>query len=188
MNVIFLLSLVLITLMAGCASTGGSHKLVTAPMSSTQAGKYTALMVSVQAAPNVALSQSDSFRMTKLIVEDVKSDASNRFKGINPLVPNSTTLEASVVIKRYDEGDAFYRLMLMGLGQIHIDAEVALVDSATKNKLAQYEVTKTFAWGGYFGALIGIKDVEVGFCKAVADSILGNDSLMAQGGRLFMLK
>jgi len=100
--------------------------------------------------------------MTKRIAEDIKSDAPNRFKAINPLVPNSTTLQASVVIKRYDEGDAFYRLMLMGLGQIHIDADVALVDSATKNQLAQYEVTKTFAWGGYFGALIGIKDVEGG--------------------------
>ncbi|PPD39319.1 MAG: hypothetical protein CTY16_19175 [Methylobacter sp.] len=175
MNVTFLLSLVLITLAAGCASNGGSHKLVSAPMSSTQAGKYTDLMVSVQAAPHVALSQSDRFRMTNLIAEDVNFDAPNRFKAINPLVPNSTILQASVVIKRYDEGDAFYRLMLMGLGQIHIDADVVLADSATKNQLAQYEVTKTFAWGGYFGALIGIKDVEVGFCKAVADSILGND-------------
>jgi hypothetical protein len=175
MNVTFLLSLVLITLAAGCASTGGSHKLVTTPLKSTQADKYTDLMVSVQAAPHITLGQSDSFRMTNLIAEDVKSDAPNRFKDINPLVPNSTTLQASVVIKRYDEGNAFYRLMLMGLGQIHIDADVMLLDSATKNQLAQYEVTKTFALGGYFGVLIGIKDVEAGFCKAVADSILGND-------------
>ena len=39
----------------------------------------------------------------------------------------------------------------------------------------QYEVTKTFAWHGFYGGLTDIKDVEVGFCKGVSDSITGKD-------------
>ena len=118
--------------------------------------------------------------MSKLIAEDVKSEAPSRFQGINfqginSSSTSSSTLQASIAIKRYDEGSAFARFMLAGLGQIHIDADVILSDLTTKDKLAQYEVTKTFAWGGIYGAATGIKDAEVGFCKAVADSILGKD-------------
>ena len=165
MNTKYGLIIVLLTsIVSGCASTGGSHKLLTAPLSSVQAAKYTDLMISVQPAPNVILNQGDAYRMSKLIAEDVKYEAPSRFQGIN-----------FQGIKRYDEGSAFARFMLAGLGQIHIDADVTLSDLTTKDKLAQYEVTKTFAWGGIYGAATGIKDAEVGFCKAVADSILGKD-------------
>lgn len=163
----------LLVLTTGCAGTGGSHRLVTAPMSSSQASKFSDLLITVQPENAVTLSQTDTDRMTKLIVEDIKTDTSNRFQTINSALPSPTTLQASVAIKRYDEGSAFARAMLIGLGQIHIDADVTLSDSLTKGNLAQYEVTKTFAWGGLYGGFTGIKGVEIGFCKAVADSILG---------------
>lgn len=163
------------SLMAGCASDGGSHKLISAPLSSTQSAKYTDLIISVQPASNVTLSQSDADRMSNMIAENIKSEAPNRFTSINSPTPSANALQASVAVKRYDEGSAFARFILIGLGQIHIDADVILSDLATKDKIAQYEATKTFAWGGIYGGITGIKDAEVGFCKAVADSILGKD-------------
>ena len=176
MNIKYFLSIVLVAiLVTGCASTGGSHKLVTAPLSSTQSAKYKDLIISVQPASNVTFSQSDADRMTKMIAENIKSEAPSRFTSINSPTPSSNALQASVAVKRYEEGSAFARVMLAGLGQIHIDADVILSDAATKDKLAQYEVTKTFAWGGAYGAFTGIKDAEVGFSKAVADSILVKD-------------
>jgi hypothetical protein len=82
-------------------------------------------------------------------------------------------LQAVVVIKRYEAGNAFMRAMLVGLGQIHIDADVNLTNRETKESIATYEVTKTFAWGGAYGGFTDVKDVEGGFAKAVAASILG---------------
>jgi hypothetical protein len=63
--------------------------------------------------------------------------------------------------------------MLAGLGQMHIDADVVLTEPSTKEQLAKYDVTKTFAWGGMYGGFTGIKDVEDGFAKAVASAIAG---------------
>ena len=68
MNIKYYLSIVLMaSLMAGCASDGGSHKLISAPLSSTQSVKYTDLIISVQPASNVTLSQSDADRMSNMM-------------------------------------------------------------------------------------------------------------------------
>ena len=79
----------------------------------------------------------------------------------------------TIAFKRYDEGNAFARFMLAGLGQIHIDAEVTLEDGFRAAPLGRYEVTKTFAWGGPYEASTGIRDVEEGFADAVANVVLG---------------
>jgi hypothetical protein len=65
--------------------------------------------------------------------------------------------------------------MLAGLGQIHIDGNVVLQDQATGDTLGQYEVTKTFAWGGIYGVATRMDDVEEGFAGAVAALLLGKE-------------
>jgi len=159
----------------GCASSGGSHELLSPIFNSKQISKYSDLKISVDSKADAHLSQSDKDRLTHQIIKDIKGDAPLRFQSINQASQNSNTLLASVEIKRYDEGNAFARFIFYGLGQIHIDADIMLSDLATKEKLAQYEVTKTFAWHGFYGGLTDIKDVEVGFCKGVSDSITGKD-------------
>ncbi len=165
--------------LTGCADSAGSHKLISGPESVERVAAYTDLIVSLQPAADVKLtpsdSDSDSDRMRHLIEENIKTHEPNRFASINAPAPAGKTLQATVELKRYDEGNAFARFMLIGLGQIHIDADVILSDFVSKDKLAQYEVTKTFAWGGIYGGATGIKDVEAGFCQAVSDSILGKD-------------
>jgi hypothetical protein len=167
--------LFLTSLLAGCAGTGGSHQLIGSPLDNSQASKFSDLLITVQPANNVSLSQSDTDRMSKLVAEDIMTNSPNRFKTINTASSSPTKLQALVSVKNYDKGSAFARAMLAGLGQIHIDADVILSNSSSKEKLARYEVTKTFAWGGLYGGFTGIKDAEVGFCKAVANSILGKD-------------
>ena len=159
----------------GCASSDGSHELLSPIFNSKQISKYSDLKISVDSKADAHLSQSDKDRLTHQIIKDIKGDAPLRFQSINQASQNSNTLLASVEIKRYDEGNAFARFIFYGLGQIHIDADIMLSDLATKEKLAQYEVTKTFAWHGFYGGLTDIKDVEVGFCKGVSDSITGKD-------------
>jgi len=86
-------------------------------------------------------------------------------------------------ITRYDEGSAFARAMLAGLGQIHIDGEftlnllpaVAGADSkpgVNGENVAEFSVQKTFAWGGMYGASTRIEDVEPAFAEGVTEAIV----------------
>lgn len=168
-----IMPLLLVALISGCAGTGGSYKSKEPPLSNERAARYTELFIQTQSGENVKLAQESIDRITKLIIDNIRSDQNNRFQTINNDAPGATTLKAAVIINRYEEGNAFARAMLAGLGQMHIDADVVLYDHASQEKLTQYEVNKTFAWGGAYGGLTTIKDVEVGFSKAVADSILG---------------
>jgi hypothetical protein len=165
--------LVFASFISGCANTSGSHHLVSG--ASQQLSNFSDLIVSVKPSSSANLTQTDTDRMSNLIVADIQAENPTRFKSINAMPINANSMQASVDIKTYDEGNAFARAMLAGLGQIHIDADVTLIDYATKAKLAQYEVSKTFAWGGLYGGFTSIKDAEVGFCKAVADSILNKE-------------
>ncbi|MBX3640459.1 MAG: hypothetical protein KF888_08090 [Nitrosomonas sp.] len=165
--------LLLVVLISGCAGTGGSYKLKESPLSNEQAAKYSELSVKIQPGENINLNQESIDRITQLIIGNIQSDHSNRFAKINHESLGDTTIEAAVIIKRYEEGSVFARMMLAGLGQMHIDADVILYDHASRERLTQYEVNKTFAWGGIYGGMTTIKDVEVGFSKAVADAILG---------------
>jgi hypothetical protein len=163
------------TILTGCASSGGSHNVVGAPISPTLTAKYSDLQLIVQPTHGISLNPYDTDRITKLISDNIKTENPSRFNTINAATTNPKTLKASVMIKNYEEGSAFSRSMLAGVGQMHIDADVILSDATSNEKLAQHEVTKTFAWGGIYGAVTNIKDVEVGFCKAVAESILGKE-------------
>lgn len=170
------ITLVLATaILSGCANTGGSHQVVGAPMSSSQAAKYSDLQITVQPNTGISLGKDDADRMTKQITENIKTENPSRFNTINGATTSPKTMKASVMIKNYEEGSALGRALIAGAGQMHIDADVILSDAISNEKLAQHEVTKTFAWGGIYGSVTNIKDVEVGFCKAVAESILGKE-------------
>src|SRR6266852_4328343 len=111
---------------AGCAGTGGTHKLVTPPISKEQAAQFSDLVVEVESKPEISLTPTDKERILNFILKSIKEEETNRFKTINSTTPIPSTLHASVTIKRYDEGNAFARFMLAGLGQMHIDADVVL--------------------------------------------------------------
>jgi hypothetical protein len=160
-------------LVGGCASTKGSYTLASSPKFEEQAAKYSNLKVDLNSNSNVSLGSGDKERILNLIVKNVPAECPNRFRNVNASDTDQQTLYAVVNITRYDEGNAFARAMLAGLGQMHIDATVTLSDYQTKEELSKYEVTKTFAWGGLYGGFTDIKSVEEGFAKAVAASFSG---------------
>ncbi|MBV9694943.1 MAG: hypothetical protein JO261_14695 [Alphaproteobacteria bacterium] len=71
---------------------------------------------------------------------------------------------------RFDRGSAFARAMLIGLGQIRIEANVILANSAGA-PIGEYKVSKDFALGGAVGAATSVTDVEEGFAKSVAEIV-----------------
>ncbi len=160
---------------SGCASSPGGINRVAPLKEGTNLTAFSNLSVEVQAGSGVTLSPTDKERISRLIVDTIKKKEPNRFADLNAPTDAPSTLRASVNVTRYDKGNSFARFMLAGLGQMHIDAQVVLQNQATQDTLGRYDVTKTFAWGGIYGAVTRIDDVEEGFANAVAALILGTD-------------
>lgn len=78
-------------------------------------------------------------------------------------------------ITRYESGNSFARLMLAGLGQIHIDGDFSLYPvSAAVEPVAEFSINKTFAWGGVYGASTRIEDIEPAFFQGISEAIVKN--------------
>jgi hypothetical protein len=163
---------------AGCAGTAGSAKPLTAAVKPESLARYTKVALGTSAQGDAAskLTAADRERIAALVARKVKEQAPNRFADLAATTTDAETLHVTIAFTRYDEGSAFARFMLAGLGQIHIDAEVTLEDRTLQTVIGKFEVTKTFAWGGIYGGATGIKDVEDGFAEAVAKVVLGQSS------------
>lgn len=151
--------------LAGCASTAGSAKAVTGVPKDDVLGRYTKVAFVTSAGGDATpMSSVDRDRIVALVIRKLKDRAPARFAELAPV---------TIAFTRYDEGSQFARFMLAGLGQIRINADVTLEDATQDAALAKYEVTKTFAWGGIYGASTTIRDVQDGFAEAVANVVLG---------------
>jgi Domain of unknown function (DUF4410) len=164
-------------LVSGCAGTKGSISTISAPTEAIKLANYNELVVHVSMKDGATeqpklIGEEAAERIKHHIVSGVKQEAAGRFREVNLPNPGAGSLTAMVVITNYDEGNAFARFMLAGLGQMHIDGEVMLSDFSSKVMLAKYEVSKTFAWGGVYGASKGITDIEKPFAEAVVEAIL----------------
>jgi hypothetical protein len=163
----------LCSVLNGCATTAGSHRSVATDAVKADLGRFTELIVTLDSQQEIpALTASEKERIVNLIKHDIQTQAPQRFAAINPQSPGPQALKADVLIKEFEEGNAFARAMLAGLGQMHIHADVKLSDLQTNEVIATHDVEKTFAWGGIYGAATRIQDVEVGFAEAVAAAIL----------------
>lgn len=83
-----------------------------------------------------------------------------------PATPNAPSYKMVVKLTRFKQGSAAARMIMIGLGQIHIDGEVTLTDGDGK-VAGQYKITKTLAAGGLVGGMTSTSDVENGFAKSV---------------------
>ncbi len=121
------------------------------------------------AADGVVLNDVSRQRLESRIMQTITEKKKN--------VPCKTTDKRVFVlnskITNYDEGNAFARAMLAGLGQIHIDGDFVLNHmSAGNESVAEFTIQKTFAWGGIYGASTRIEDVEPAFAEGVAEAIV----------------
>ena len=169
-----------VLVLTGCgAATQGSIRTLVPPNKEVNLGGYSKLLLEVKSNDGVSITSPDRERIAGAIISKIKEKAPSRFGEINPQTSDPATLRAIVTLTQYEEGNAFARFMLAGLGQIHIDAEVVLENYASKAQLSKHEVTKTFAWGGFYGASTTIRDVEAGFVEAVVAVLLGPDQTLS---------
>jgi len=163
------LILLLVSLaLAGCAGTVNPPALTSAPTTKFDPANATIGRVSAQAASGVAMTPEELSRISGLVQAELASRYPDRLIAAGgPRRPGGVNIK--LVFTQYDKGDAFARAMLAGLGQIHINAKVLLIDVTTGRTVASFEASKTFAWGGLYGGATRIQDVEVGFVRSVAE-------------------
>ncbi len=158
----FLAGALIVAGLAGCAGSTAAPTVVTSLSAGQRAGLHLSGVTTV-GAQGVPISATDTNRITQLVIADIQSTAPGVMDGA---AAGAKTMR--IVVTRYDEGSAGGRLMLAGVGQIRLDGDVTIVDRLTGQTVAEYKVSKQFAFGGIYGALTSIQDVEKGFSKSVA--------------------
>ncbi|ABS64149.1 hypothetical protein Plav_2540 [Parvibaculum lavamentivorans DS-1] len=152
-------------ILAGCADSVSKPVPVLA-LAPEQKSSLKIAEVTAEAASGVQITQYDLDRIAGKLMGELALQAADMMAAEGETAP----VTMKVVFTEYDEGNAFARAMLAGLGQIEIEADVFLIDTAGKT-FAQYEVSKTFAFGGVYGASTSIEDVEVGFIRSVVEIV-----------------
>ncbi len=165
---LFITVLLVVAIANGCASSPGGTTRVT--QEGVKLTNFSKLSLEVKSGDDVSITPAERERILNLTIGKIKKDEPSRFKEINSPTPSPSTLHVSINVTRYEKTN-----VIVGLGQLRIDAEVVLEDREKQEALAKYKVTKASAFGGIFGGVSKIEDVEEDFANAIAALLLGKE-------------
>lgn len=154
-------------LLVGCATTSPSATFMKELPKEQRVDANDTTTVKVEASDGVTIAEHEKQRLAQQIQSQIDA-----LKTDNPASADKREYELDVRVTRYDKGNAFARFMLAGVGQIHIDATVSVFALPKRGKVAEFEIDKTFAWGGIYGGATSIEDVEQGFAEGVAEAVI----------------
>jgi hypothetical protein len=159
-------ALLMISVLAGCAGSVSSPTVVGSPSQGFDPSTARIGEVSADAGRGVEMTREELDRISHRVQTEIAGAYPGRMviPG-NPPPPGGVNVK--LVFTEYDTGNAFARLMLAGLGQIKIAANVILVEPASNQTVGEFEVSKQFAFGGLYGGFTGVEDVEDGFARSV---------------------
>lgn len=152
-------------LLSGCAGTASKPTALTA-LSADQLSTIHIANITSDMEKGVIMTNADLNNINDKIRAYINAGSPGVM--VDPSTGDALTLK--VHYTRYDEGNAAARAIMIGFGQIHIDATVSLV-RADGTSVGEYQVKKTFALGGIVGALTSTEDVQGGFAKSVAEIV-----------------
>jgi len=167
-------SATMITLV-GCAGTAPKPDFTHPIAAETRVGAADQTAVSVDAAEGVKILPMERERIAQTVQQ--KIDAR---KVTNPGTGATRSFAVALQLTQYDKGNAFARAMLAGVGQIHIDGTVQIYQMPDHNLVGEFQLSKTFAWGGIYGASTSIEDIEGTFADAVAATLTGQNEKQAK--------
>ena len=153
--------------MVGCATTAPAAKFQEPLKVEERVRASDNVLVAITAAEGVEMLETEKQRVLDHIQTKLKSKQAKNPSG------EIRDLKVDVEMTRYQKGNAFARAMLAGLGQIHLDAHVRVYDAANNQPLTDFEVKKTFAWGGIYGAATGIEDLEAALAEGITEALTG---------------
>ncbi|HLW35947.1 MAG TPA: hypothetical protein VKS98_09835 [Chthoniobacterales bacterium] len=152
-------------LVSGCATSGGKptySKALTFDARVISGDKVSAEVAA--AGPKVVLTTADKERFSQKIEVAIRTRAPQGAR-------SARNYRVVVALQRYERGSQFARMMLAGLGQMHIDATITLYSMPAKTAAGSFKIDKTFSWGGAVGGMATIENVEDDFAKAVAEAV-----------------
>jgi hypothetical protein len=155
-------------MLAGCASTAPQAKFSQSIAAESRVMAPDTVTVSVEAAKGVEMLPSDKTVLAEIIQQKV-----DQRKIANASQAEKRDFEVSMLVTRFQKGNAFARAMLAGLGQIHLDAVVTLLRLPDRKEEGKFTLSKTFAWGGIYGASTSMEDIEKTFGDGVAAALTG---------------
>lgn len=159
---------------AGCASTPPAASFKKEIADAARLCETDTATVRLASAPEVVINDASKMRFESTLRNQIEA----KKKGVQcslPEVKRSYILDATIT--RYDEGSKFGRMMLAGVGAMHIDGEFVLkLAEKIEESVAEFTVNKTFAWGGLYGASTGMDDIEPAFAESVAIAIVAEKS------------
>lgn len=162
----FMVAMVATACIVGCATTAPQARYNMELSKEKCVAAQDTVIVKIDPATDVSMVDYEKQRMAQRIVEKV-----NAFKLKNNGGSDVKQYSIDVRVKKYDKGNAFARAMLAGLGQMHIDALVAMYTLPENEKVTEFEISKTFAWGGIYGASTTMEDIEHGFAEGIAEAV-----------------
>lgn len=163
-----LATILIVAITAGCASSMPKPEYSRPIVADAHISSPDLAQVTVTAADEVKILPMEEERLTQKI--RAKIDAR---KSANVRTGQPNTYEVELHLTRYEKGSAFARAMLVGLGQIHIDGKVSLFQMPAHILVGEFDLKKTFAWGGIYGAATSMEDIENTFADGVAAAVTG---------------
>jgi hypothetical protein len=164
----YAVALAAVLLATGCATTspGATFQKPVAEGRRVDASDTTS--VKVEAGSGVSIQDYEKQRLAANIQDKISLRKAKYTGSADP-----RQYEVQTLVTRYDKGNAFARAMLAGLGQIHVDTHVTVLALPEREKVAEFDVNKTFAWGGIYGGSTTVEDVEHGLADGIAQAVTG---------------
>lgn len=169
MRVVFnLIICVAVILTTGCATTIPRPEFTKQIAPESRLAAKDEESVKVETGSGVTMLESEKTRLAEKIKQKIDARKVTNDHGVS-----AKTYEVNLVVTKYEKGNAFARAMLAGLGQIHIDADVAVFEMPERIPVGNFSLSKTFAWGGAYGGTTSIEDIETTFSDGVAAALTG---------------
>ena len=159
-----------VLLVVGCAGTPPKPTFSQSISAGQRIAAPDGAQVVVDAPDTLAMLGAEKDRLAEKITLKI-----NTRKVSNSSPEAAKTYQVAVHITRYEKGNKFARFMLVGLGQIHIDGTVEMFQMPAHAPVGKFDMKKTFAWGGIYGGVTGIEEIEDTYADGVAAAVTGQE-------------
>jgi hypothetical protein len=154
--------------LSGCASTTPkpqySHELV----AEARVGQPDHAEVAIDAPEGLKILPDEERRLAEKVKVKIDARKVTNLRGGEP-----RSYEVYLHVTRYDKGSAVGRFLLAGVGQIHIEGKIDVYQLPAHTLVGEFDLKKTFAWGGFYGAFTSMEDIENTFADGVAAAVTG---------------
>lgn len=151
-------------ILSGCATSGGKPNYSRNLSPDARVISADKIKTEVTSTSQVTIAPYEKERFAQKIDAAIRSRAQRGTRtGRNYLIVVNLT--------KYKKGNAFARAMMAGLGSMRMEASVSLYSMPAKKLEGQFSMEKNFNWGGIYGAVTNIENVEEDFAKSLAENV-----------------